>query len=202
MREWILSRTGQSLVLGALALVVILTAGGILVVPALVGSRSDIASVDEPLDVATATPTITETPSPAATPTPAPETTAAAAPDAPAPAAGQPAAPQESHELPGIIAMNPGPYIDCGENPTGQTNYLSFSWGARDGNTVDLYYAYTDGDYQATSGFVLFGSGLATNGTVQIPRPCPVGPGSVPAITVKLVANNPYGSATAYYWGI
>ena len=200
MREWILGRKRRTLLLAGLALIVILTAA--VVIPALAASRSDTAPADEPLDVAAATPTATETPTPTPTPTPPPVPEVVAAPEAPAPAAPQPAPAPQTYDLPGVINMNPGPWVSCGENPTGQTTYLTFSWGARDGNTVDLYYAYTDGDYQATSGFILYGSGLATNGTAQIPRPCPNGPGASPAITVKVVANNPAGSATAYYWGI
>ncbi len=98
--------------------------------------------------------------------------------------------------------MNPGPIDSCGEYPTGQTIYRTFSWGAREGNTVDIYYAYTETDVQATSGFTLLGSGLPTNGSVQIARSCPNGQGTYPLVTVKVVANNANGSSTAYYWGI
>ena len=98
--------------------------------------------------------------------------------------------------------MNPGPSTGCGENPSGQTIYLSFSWGARDGNTVDIYYALTDTGVQASSGFILAGSGLAATGSVQIPRTCPNGAGPLPYLTVKVVATNASGSAAAYYSGL
>ena len=55
--------------------------------------------------------------------------------------------------------MNLGPTTDCGEYPSGQTIYLTFMWGARDGNSVDIYYALTDTEVQASSGFMLLGSG-------------------------------------------
>ena len=98
--------------------------------------------------------------------------------------------------------MGPGPSTGCGEYPTGQMTYRKFTWGARDGNTVDIYYALTDIDAKATGGFMLLGSGLAATGSVQIPRRCPNGEGPLPYVTVKLVAKNSLGSATAYYWGL
>ena len=98
--------------------------------------------------------------------------------------------------------MNPGPPSSCGEYPSGQTIYRSFSWTAREGNTVDVYYAYTDADVQATSGFVLLGSGMPPTGTVQLSRVCPNGAGTIQLITVKVVANTTAGSATAFWWGL
>lgn len=98
--------------------------------------------------------------------------------------------------------MNPGVSTDCGPTPSGQTVYVSFDWTAREGNTVDIYYAYTEADVQATSGFVLLGSGLPTSGAIQLPRTCPNGEGPLPRITVKAVANNALGSAAAYWWGL
>ncbi|MFD4422023.1 hypothetical protein ACFWN7_11040 [Agromyces sp. NPDC058484] len=103
---------------------------------------------------------------------------------------------------PGIIGMWPGEYASCGEYPSGQVVTRDFAWEAREGNTVDIYYAYTDGDYQATGGFMLLVSGGGTSGSVSIPRTCPVGPGPISLITVKAVANNANGSAAAYYWGL
>lgn len=98
--------------------------------------------------------------------------------------------------------MNPGPFVGCGEFPSGQTVYMSFSWQARANNTVDISYAYTETDVQASSGYTLLGSGLPTAGTVQIPRVCPNGAGTLPYLSVKVVANASGGSATAFYWGL
>ena len=103
---------------------------------------------------------------------------------------------------PGITAMYPGERGSCGENPTGQIVTLDFGWEAYAGNTVDIYYALTDGDYQATGGFTLLASGRGSTGSVSIPVTCPVGPGPISLITVKAVANTPYASAAAYYWGL
>ena len=103
---------------------------------------------------------------------------------------------------PGIIGMYPGGRGSCGEDPTGQVVTLEFGWEAYEGNTVDISYAYTDGDYQATGGFILLASGLGSSGSVSIPVTCPVGPGPIPYVTVKAVASNPNGSAAAYYWGL
>ncbi|GGI44280.1 chemotaxis protein histidine kinase CheA [Agromyces flavus] len=105
-------------------------------------------------------------------------------------------------EDPGIIGMEPGPRGSCGENPTGQVVTLPFSWQAREGNTVAISYAYTDGDYRATGGFILLASGLGSSGTVSIPVTCPVGPGPISLVTVEAVASNSNGSAAAYYWGL
>jgi len=99
--------------------------------------------------------------------------------------------------------MNPGPTEGCGPTPSGQTLYLSFSYVANPGNTVDISYAYTDTDSTATSGFSLLGSGLPSSGTVSIPRPCPAdATGVFPLITVLVTARTPNGSTTAYYSGI
>lgn len=103
---------------------------------------------------------------------------------------------------PGIIGMYPGERESCGEYPTGQVVTLPFGWDAREGNTVDIYYALTDGDYLATDGFMLLASGLGSSGSVSIPVTCPVGPGPISLITVKAVANNENGSAAAHYWGL
>ncbi len=204
MREWIRSRKGQAIVLVALAVIAILTTSALLG-PGRIGAPTETASVAESPGVAKPTPTHTGTPRP----TPTPSTTIA--PDASAPpeqsAAGeppapQPAPPQTDGELPAIIGMDLGPSTGCGADPTGQTDYLTFSWGARDGNTVDVYYALTDTDVQASSGFILLGSSLATNGSVQIPRTCPNGTEPPPYLTIKVVANNAYGSAAAFYWGL
>lgn len=105
-------------------------------------------------------------------------------------------------EDPGIIGMEPGGRGSCGENPTGQVVTVGFSWQAREGNTVEISYAYTDGDYQATGGFMLLASGLGSSGSVSIPVTCPVGPGPHTFVTVKAVASNTKGSAAAYYWGL
>jgi hypothetical protein len=103
---------------------------------------------------------------------------------------------------PGIIGMYPGERGSCGEYPTGQVVTRDFGWEAREGNTVDIYYALTDGDYQATGGFMLLASGRGSSGSVSIPVTCPVGPGPASYITVKAVAINANGSAAAYYWGL
>jgi hypothetical protein len=105
-------------------------------------------------------------------------------------------------EDPGIIGMESGGRGSCGENPTGQVVSLGFSWQAREGNTVDISYAYTDGDYEATGGFILLPSGLGSSGSVSIPVTCPVGPGPAPYVTVKAVPSSASGSAAAYYWGL
>lgn len=105
-------------------------------------------------------------------------------------------------ESPGIIGMYPGGRESCGEHPTGQVVTLDFGWQAREGNTVDIFYALTDGDYQATGGFALLMSGGGTSGSVSIPVTCPVGAGPSSYVTVKAVANNQHGSAAAYYWGL
>ena len=216
MREWIRSRNGLPIVLVALTVFAILTTAVLLVVPELNGGRTDAATVAESPGAATPTPTHADASQPTPpTPTPTPSTTAV--PDAapavpPPPAPGQAPAPQPAppfpglpdpyHDLPAIIAMNLGPTTDCGEYPSGQTIYLTFIWGAREGNTVDIYYALTATEVQASSGFILLGSGLATNGSVQIPRTCPNGEGGLLRLTIKAVANNANGSATAYYWGL
>lgn len=204
MREWIRSRKGQAIVLVALAVIAILTTS-VLVGPSLIGGPTEATSVAESPSVAKPTPTHTGTPRPTRTPSPTtapdssppPETSAAG--EQPAP---QPAPPQPDGELPAIIAMDLGPSTGCGADPTGQTDYLTFSWGAREGNTVDVYYALTDTDVQASSGYILLGSGLATTGSVQIPRMCTNGDAPLPYLTIKVVANNAYGSAAAYYWGL
>jgi hypothetical protein len=107
-----------------------------------------------------------------------------------------------SSSTPGVTGMYPGERGSCGENPTGQVVTLPFSWEAREGNTVDIYYALTDGDYLATDGFMLLASGLGSSGSVSIPVTCPVGPGPISLITVRAVANNENGSAAAHYWGL
>jgi hypothetical protein len=98
--------------------------------------------------------------------------------------------------------MNPGASPSCGEYPAGQVVVMPFSWQAREGNTVDILYAYTDGDYRATGGYTLLVSGGAAIGSVGIPIPCPDGPGPGLYLTIKAVAMNPNGSSTAYYWGL
>ena len=103
---------------------------------------------------------------------------------------------------PGITGMFPGERESCGENPTGQVVTLDFGWQAREGNTVDIYYALTDGDYQATGGFTLLASGGGSSGSVSIPVTCPVGPGPATYVTVKVVAIDANVSAAAYYWGL
>lgn len=103
---------------------------------------------------------------------------------------------------PGVIGMFPGERGSCGEYPTGQVVTLEFGWEAREGNTVDISYALTDGDYLATDGFMLLASGLGSTGSVSIPVQCPVGPGPVSLITVEAVAINENGSAASYYWGL
>lgn len=115
------------------------------------------------------------------------------------PSGGGSIAPQED---PGIIGMYPGGRGSCGEQPTGQVITVGFGWEAREGNTVDIYYAYTDGDYLATGGFMLLASGQRSSGSVSIPVTCPVGPGPISLVTVKAVASNSAGSAAAYYWGL
>lgn len=105
-------------------------------------------------------------------------------------------------EDPGIIGMYPGGRGSCGKDPTGQVVTVGFGWDARQGNTVDIYYAYTDGDYQATGGFTLLASGQGSSGSVSIPVTCPVGTGPISYVTVKAVASNANGSAAAYYWGL
>jgi hypothetical protein len=104
-------------------------------------------------------------------------------------------------EGPGIIGMYPGERGSCGENPTGQTVWLDFGWQAREGNTVEIFYALTDGDYQASGGYSLVASG-GSSGTASIPVTCPVGPGPWSYVSVRAVASNAYGSATAFYWGL
>lgn len=105
-------------------------------------------------------------------------------------------------DSPGIIGMSPGERASCGEYPTGQVVSFDFGWRAREGNTVDIYYALTDADYQATGGFTQLVSGGAASGSVSIPVTCPVGTGPTHYVTVKAVASNPHGSAAAYYWGL
>jgi hypothetical protein len=165
------------------------------------GGPEDVASSFE----SSATPTPTGTPRPTPTPTPTPTDTVIADPETPESTA--PTAPDPSAESPliepGVIGMSAGPTEGCGEFPSGQTQYLSFSYVANDGNSVDISYAYTDADVQATSGFVLLGSGLPSSGTVSIPRTCPTdATGVFPLITVRVVASTAQGSATAYYSGI
>ncbi|MEF3402415.1 hypothetical protein [Agromyces sp. CCNWLW203] len=104
-------------------------------------------------------------------------------------------------DSPGIIGMHPGERGSCGENPTGQTVWLDFGWQAREGNTVEIFYALTDGDYQASGGYSLIASG-GSSGTASIPVPCPVGPGPWSYVSVRAVASNAQGSAAAHYWGL
>ncbi|MGH3704966.1 MAG: hypothetical protein ACRDT9_10085, partial [Agromyces sp.] len=104
-------------------------------------------------------------------------------------------------DAPAIIGMSPGERGSCGENPTGQTVWLDFGWRAREGNTVEIFYALTDGDYQASGGYSLIASG-GSSGTASIPVTCPVGLGPASFVTVKAVASNPHGSAAAFYWGL
>jgi hypothetical protein len=103
----------------------------------------------------------------------------------------------------GIIDMDPGERESCGEYPTGQVVTLDFGWKAYEGNTVDIYYALTDGDYLATGGFTQLVSGGGSSGSVSIPVTCPVGSGGTYYyVSVKAVANTPNGSAAAHYWGL
>ncbi|WP_022891610.1 hypothetical protein [Agromyces subbeticus] len=102
---------------------------------------------------------------------------------------------------PAITGMWPGERASCGENPSGQVVTLSFGWQAREGNTVDIYYALTDGDYLATGGFSHLTSG-GSSGTVSIPVTCPVGAGPMSYVSVKAVASNANGSAASHYWGL
>ena len=102
----------------------------------------------------------------------------------------------------GIIGMTPGERGSCGEYPNGQVVTRDFGWRAFDGNTVDIFFALTDGDYQATGDFTLLVSDGGSSGSVSIPVVCPVGPGLYSYITVKAVASSRSGSAAAYYWGL
>jgi hypothetical protein len=194
-----------------------LTVGLLVTLVATGGDMNDVSEAESPTDpVITTTPAKSTSPSPTPSVTmrpdaaqetqpPTPEKPAAPpapAPPAPAPPAPKPAAPQPDIYDPAIITMNPGPSTGCGEYPSGQTTYLTFTWGARDGNTVDVFYALTDTDVQASGGFILLGSDLPAAGSVKIPRTCPNGPGHRPYLTVKLVAKNSLGSATAFYWGL
>jgi hypothetical protein len=202
MREWIQTARARAIVLTVVAAVAMLTMV-LVVIPALVGNNADPQPVAESAAAATPTPTPTDqspTPTPSATPAP----DAAPAPAEPAP--GQPAAPPQPPAPqpiePGVIGMDAGPANGCGEFPSGQTVYMSFGWTARQGNTVDVSYALTDTPARASSGFISLGSGLGVTGWVDVPRTCPNGAGSLPYITVKIVANSPTGgSATAYMWG-
>jgi hypothetical protein len=203
MRTWIRSWDLRFLVPVAIAAGVALALVAVFFIQGLTAGRSDLALIAEsPVATPTASPTDDPTPTPTPTPSAATEENAQPAAGAPAPAPAQPAAPPPSAIEPGVIGMDAGATPNCGENPSGQTVYLSFSWTAREGNTVDIYYALTDGDYQATGGYSLFAGGKGVTGTVQIPRTCPVGPGPFPLMTVKVVANAPSGSATAYWSGI
>ncbi|UOQ90318.1 hypothetical protein MUN74_05190 [Agromyces endophyticus] len=103
---------------------------------------------------------------------------------------------------PAILGMEPGERGDCGENPTGQVVTMDMSWQAREGDTVDIYYALTESPDRATGGFTQLVSGGAESGSVTIPITCPVGSGPGLSLTVKAVARNPNGSADAYYWGL
>jgi hypothetical protein len=205
MREWIRTPKARGLLLSALSAITIL-AVALFVVPGLIGSRADILTIAESPSATPASSPSTQlrpTPTPSATPTPdtapAPVEPAPAQPAAPQ----QPTAPQQPAIEPGVIGMAPGAYNGCGEYPSGQTVYLAFGWTARQSNTVDIYYALTDADVQASGGFTSLGTGLPETGSVQIPRTCPNGAGVLPYITVKVVANSPTGgSATAYYWGL
>ena len=179
----------------------------VLVVVVLVAfATSDPGATETSKPSAASSSTPTGSPMPSTTPTPTETAAAEAAPttDTPAaqPGAAPAPAPAPAEDPPGVIAMNPGPLAGCGEYPSGQTIYRNFSWGAREGNTVDIYVAYTETSVQATGGFFSMGSGLAANGSVDIPRTCPNGEGLMPMVTVKVVASNSQGSATAYYWGI
>ena len=92
---------------------------------------------------------------------------------------------------PGSSGCSPGERESCGENPTGQVVTLDFGWVAREGNTVEIFYALTDSSAQATGGFTFLASGGGSSGTVSIPVTCPVGSGLYSYITVKAVAITP-----------
>jgi hypothetical protein len=204
MREWIQTPRARVTVLAALSAITILMVA-VFVLPGLLGGPTDPApNAESPSARPTPSPSdqLRPTPTPSATPTsdaaPVPAEPAPAQPVAPQ----QPAAPQPNIE-PGVIGMAPGASTGCGEYPSGQTVYLAFGWTARQSNTVDISYALTDADVQASGGFTSLGTGLPETGSVQIPRTCPNGEGALPYITVKVVANSPTGgSATAYYWGL
>jgi hypothetical protein len=207
MRLWLTSIRQRPLLLVGLGVAAVLSialvVGLVSITPP--GDAGDAAPSSRP----SAAPSPHDTPSPSPTPTPTP--TAPAEPVSADPGTGSgaapPAAPNPSEDAPGrepgVIGMNPGPTEGCGPAPSGQTQYLAFWYDSNPGNTVDIYYAYTDGDYQATNGFILLASGLPTSGSVSIPRTCPTDANGVfPLITVKVVARTPNGSATAYYSGI
>ncbi len=101
---------------------------------------------------------------------------------------------------PGMLEMTPGPRGICGD-PAGGTTSFDMKWVAREGNTVDILYAYTKGDYQATGGYTLLASGRGSTGTISIPVPCPPWPEPTVYVTVRAVASNSLGSSTAYIWG-
>ncbi|WP_344376854.1 hypothetical protein [Agromyces tropicus] len=103
---------------------------------------------------------------------------------------------------PGIIGMLPAPRGECGDDANGQVVPFEMSWEAREGNTVDILYAYTDANVQATGGFTLLASGRGAVGTVSVPMRCGFENGPRPYVTVKAVAYNSLGSAAAYYWGL
>lgn len=204
MRVWMAARTGRLVAVVALAVIVIGVTALLLLSPMLAGAHTSVDPVSDSSSTPTPTPSLSNAPRPTPSASPTVAHDAALPPGAAvpqAPTAPKPA-PAPVGEPPAIISMNPAPFESCGEFPSGQTVHVGLSWGARDGNTVDIYYAYTDGDYQATSGFVLHSSGLPTTGSVQIPRTCPNGEGALPRVTIKLVANNSIGSGTSYYWGL
>ena len=144
MRQWIQTLAVRSRALVALSALAILTVVALLVAGAVTSDVGVATSATGPTDAATAEPSAPATTRPTPTPTPTLTEAAQAEPAEPAqPDAPAAAAPAPAPVLldPGIIAMEPGPGENCGEFPSGQTIYRSFSWSAREGNTVDVYYA-------------------------------------------------------------
>ncbi|QAY73743.1 hypothetical protein ET445_10690 [Agromyces protaetiae] len=102
---------------------------------------------------------------------------------------------------PAVTGMWPiEPLQDCGEYPAGQTIHFGIGWQAREGNAVEISYAFSDSPSPMTSGFTVLASGLPSTGTAWVPQVCPVGPGVMPNMTVKISASIPGQVWNAYYF--
>ncbi|GEM_PF-6935559 len=105
---------------------------------------------------------------------------------------------------PAVMELEPVHGLDglnhCGPGDGGTTRYLEMRWVARPGNTVDIYYAVTDADVRATSGFVQLVSNGPERGTVMVPRPCSEDEAVPTLLTIDAYATNEWGTSYAMSW--
>ncbi|WP_281886059.1 hypothetical protein [Agromyces rhizosphaerae] len=105
---------------------------------------------------------------------------------------------------PAVMELEPVGGIDgfnhCGPGDAGKTLYVEMMWEARPGNTVDIYYAVTNADVRATSGFVQLVSNGPERGTVMVPRPCSEDEAEATLLTIDAYATNEWGTSYALSW--